>query len=167
MKKILISIVLLFSIQQLSAFSIGKEGQPYFENSIEWQPVKYDDDDAGFYMAFPEMPKCGLSNGDVYAYSKYKNVHYEMHTSLSGRFLPPKKEYDFMMLVNDAFAAEAEILVIPSSQKNVKYIAEIYWNKMGKVVRLYCSSNQLYWVIVEGEDLTLAPLFFDTVNITK
>ncbi len=159
--------LMLVSFQTLSALSFGQDGAPYVENNIKWQPVKYENDDAGFKAAHPGSPHTGLSGGDVYTYSQYKGADYEIHTSLTKRYQPPKNEIAFMQQVENAFADEADIIAVPSSQKTVKYIAELYFKKTNKVVRIYCSSNSLYFDIVEGKDLTLFPLFFDTIQITK
>lgn len=151
----------------LSAFSIGREGSPYVENGINWQGVCYKNNDAGFIASMPGSPTSGISGGDAYSYSNYKDVDYEIHTSLSTRYTPPKKEKDFIKQVQDAFIGEATVVPVSSNQSNVKYIAEIYFNEESKIVRVYCSNNCLYWAIVDGNDLSLAFLFFDMIIITK
>lgn len=93
--------------------------------------------------------------------------HHEIHTSYNSRYLPPKTEKEFTQQVKEAFTESVKVISIPSNQKTIKYICELYFNDGSKVVRLICSSNNLYWCLVQGNDLTLAPLFFDTVKITK
>lgn len=170
MKNVFLFILtLIFSLlgtETLSAMSIGREGTSYFENDIEWQRVSYKDDDAGFEALIPGSPSSGISNGDVYTHSKYQNVRYEIHCRLNERYKPQKKEQNFIQKVAEAFE-EALVEPIISDQKTVKYIAEIYYNEESKIARVYCSKNCLYWAIVEGEDLSLAPIFFDSIEITK
>lgn len=157
----------LASTETLSAMSIGRDGTSYFENDVEWQKVSYRNDDAGFEALIPGSPISGISNGDVYVHSKYQNVHYEIHCSLDERYKPQKKEQNFIQKVAEAFEEESTVEPIGSDQKTVKYIAEIYHNEGNKITRVYCSKNCLYWAIVEGENLSLAPLFFDSIEITK
>ncbi|MCH9626100.1 MAG: hypothetical protein S4CHLAM123_12910 [Chlamydiales bacterium] len=69
--------------------------------------------------------------------------------------------------IETAFSEEATVESISSEQSHVLYIAEIRFKSADKIVRLYCSSNQLYWAIVAGDDLMLASDFFDTIQIKK
>lgn len=169
MKKTLSTLILLglISAQPLFAMSVGRDGAPYTENAVQWQPVKYEDRDTGFVAALPGEPKSGFSNGNVYAYSKFKQTSYEIHSSLNKRYQPPEEEKLFLDQIETAFSEEAQVKSISSEQSNILYIAEIHFKSADKIVRLYCSSNQLYWAIVAGDDLTLAPDFFETIQITK
>lgn len=62
-------ITLLLASQSLFAFSIGKEDDPYYENNIKWQQVKYNDSDCGFISSLPGIAKSGISDEDVYSYT--------------------------------------------------------------------------------------------------
>jgi len=169
MKKTFSALILLglISVQPLFAMSIGRDGAPYTENEVQWQPVKYEDRDTGFVAALPGEPRSGFSNGNVYAYSKFKQTAYEIHSSLNERYQPPKEEKLFLFDLEIAFSEEAEVELISSEQSNILYIAEIRFKSADKIARLYCSSNQLYWAIVAGDDLMLASDFFETIQITK
>jgi len=103
-------------MNSLSAFSVGRDGDPYCGEAISWQPVKYVNRDFGYKAAF----------GDA-----------------------------------------VEIQPIPSNQRRVKYVVDLVWKEKNKMARVFCSSNQLYWALVEGQNLSLAPFFFETVQITK
>lgn len=168
MKNLLLCLfAIFFSQNDISALSIGRVGDAFFEEDTCWQRVVYKNDDAGFEAAIPGSPKSGLSNDTVYTYSKYQNVDYEIHCSLTERYTAPKSEANFIRQVEEAFGNDAEVTAIATNQKTVKYIAEMYFINESKIIRIYCGKNRLYWAIVEGEDLTLAPLFFESIDITK
>lgn len=152
--------------QCLFGMSIERIGSAYLDNGVEWQAMKYENDDSGFEVKIPGSPASGMANGDVYVYSRYQNVDYEIHCSLNGRYKPPKTEKKFMQEIENLFSKDAKITAIPSNQKKVKYIAELNFINGSKTVRIYCSKNCLYWVIVQGPDLSLAPQFYESVNIT-
>jgi hypothetical protein len=164
---ILTAILTLGIAENLSAFSIGRDGDSYVENEIEWQNVSYSNDDVGFVASIPGSPKSGVSNGDAFTYSQYRGVDYEIHTSLNDRFAPPSSERELIQEIETAFGDKANIVLIPSNQAKVKYIAELSFNNESKIARIYWSHNSIYWAIVEGKDLSLAPQFFDTLKITK
>jgi hypothetical protein len=169
MKKfsLLLAILTSMYVTPLLGMSIGREGTPYVKNGIEWQKVSYKNDDTGFTAAMPGTLGSGISNGDVFSYSHYQDVDYEINCSLNERYVLPKKEAQFMEQVSDVFESRALIIPIHSNQKKVKYIAELHFNEESRVIRIYCSKNCLYWAHVEGEDLSLAPLFFDSIEITQ
>lgn len=166
-KFIFAALLLSANLSPLAAMSIGREGPSYFENEIEWQKVAYKNDDTGFTATIPGSPKSGMSNGDVYTYSNYQGVSYEINCSLNQRYIAPKKETKFMDQVKNAFENEALVEAIKPTQKKVKYIAEMRFNDSKKICRIYCSKNCLYKALVEGDDLSLAPLFFDSIQITE
>lgn len=166
-KFVIAALLLSANLSPLTAMSIGREGPSYIENEIEWQKVSYDNDDTGFTARIPGSPKSGLSGGDVYTYSNYRGVSYEINCSLNERYIAPKKENKFMNQVRNAFEKDAVVEAIKPNQKKVKYIAELRFNETNKICRIYCSKNCLYKAIVEGEDLSLAHLFFDSIQITE
>lgn len=163
MKKLLL-LLTLFSSSALFAFSIGRDGTPVTIENISWQPVKYVDSDVGFTALLPGSPSSGFASGDVYVYSIYDEVHYEINCSMGGRYSPLATE---ALFVNQIVAANAgaKVTSVPVNQPNIKYIVDIV--SEGSMVRLFCSTNQLYWAIVEGSDLSLATTFFDSIKITK
>lgn len=156
-----------FFSDTLSALSIGREGDPYFENGIDWQKVCYKNENSGFEAVLPGSPSSGLSGKDVFTHSNYLDVDYEIHCSYATSFIVPKTAKLFLQKIEEVFGHEAMVITLPSNQKKVKYIAEIYYNEENKVVRVFCSKNWLYWAIVQGEDLSLAPLFFESIKISK
>lgn len=168
MKKWIYSIVsiLIFS-QSLTAMTIGPEGESYEENNIVWQPVQYENDDTGFSAALPGDPQSGIADGNAYCYSKYDHVHYQIHTMLNGYYQPPSNQKKFLKQIEEALGSVAIIQPVDSQLKNVEYVVDLYWFDTERVTRVFCSSNQLYWANVQGPDLTLAPLFFDKIRITK
>ncbi len=147
--------------------SIGKKGEPYLENNIQWQQVEYVNSDAGFLAALPGTPSSGLSNGYVFSGSHYEKDYYEINASLSQRYTPPATEREFIRQVEEAFKDEATVTPVSLKQGQVRYCADIHYTKESKKVRLFCSRNCLYWAIIEGDNLTLAPSFFNSVQITK
>ena len=151
----------------LSAMFVGRDGDPYWSDGIEWQQVKYDNRDNGFSAHLPGKVTSGLTNGNVYCFSEYDSTYYEVHVSLNQRYQPPKKESQFINQLKEAFGCDVSIRSIPSGQKRVRYIVELCWGEEGKIARIYCTSNQIYWAAVEGDNLDLAPLFFDKIQITK
>lgn len=76
------------------------------------------------------------------------------------------KEKDFIRELAKAFK-DASISSISPTQEKVKYCADINFNDDNKIVRAFCSINRLYWAVVEGADLSLAPLVFDSFQVTK
>lgn len=154
-------------IPSLSALSIGRDGDPYIQDGIEWQKVYYNDTDAGFTGILPGSPKSGMSNGYCYSTSQYNGVFYEFHTLLGRRYNPPKTEADFISQLNEAYGTEVSITPVSPTQKKVKYCADIICNDGKKIVRIFWSQNCLYWAIVEGEDLSLAFFVFDSFQVTK
>lgn len=168
MRAILFSLFLaVISFQDLSAFSIGRDGDPYWENNVQWQRVKYDNGDTGFTASLPGEPKSGLVNMYAYSQSYHDGAYYEIHTSINERYKPPKKESDFVKQVKDAISSPADIVAIRCKMKNVKYVVEIRYKGTTDVSRIYCSSNQLYWALVEGKNAKLASQFFDSIKITR
>lgn len=153
--------------ENLSAMSIGRDGASYFENDIEWQKVSYENDDVGFIALIPGSPKSGIAGENVFTYSKYQDVDYEIHCSLNERYIPPENEKMFIQQIENAFSNNVIISSIQSNQRKVKYIAEIYFYEKNKIARVYCSQNYLYWMLVQGKDLSIAPLFFEAIEITK
>ena len=162
---IFLTAVALFS--QISAFEIGKKGKSFTHDNVLWQPVEYVDKDVGFKASIPGVPNSGLANEFVYSGSVYDGVTYEVHSNLKTRFAPPTKKSDFLILLKQSFPKDVEVVLIPTTKKNVLYLAEIRFSKEEKLARIYCSKNQLYWAIVQGDDFSLAPYFFDSVQITK
>lgn len=149
------------------SMSIGRIGELYWENNIPWQKIKYENDDSGFIASIPGTPSSGLANGFVYSGSNYQNVYYEVNTSLYQRYIPPASEKEFLRQVQEAFLNKGTVSAVNSTQKTVKYIADIHFTNECKIVRVYCSRNCLYWAIVKGENLSYAPLFFEALQITK
>jgi len=160
-------LVLFLAINSLSAFSVGRDGDPYFEEAVSWQPVKYVNHDCGYKAALPGDSRSCLANDLVYNYSEFEGTVYEIHTNLNGRYQPPKTEHEFLTQIEVAFGDIVEIQPILSNQRKVKYVVDLVWKEKNKMARLFCSSNQLYWALIEGNDLSLAPFFFETVQITK
>ena len=154
-------------IPPLSALSIGRDGPSYIQDGIEWQNVYYKESDAGFTGTLPASPVSGISNGYVYCGSSYNNVFFEFQTPLEGKYHPPKTKQDFINECHEAFGAEASISYISPTQTKVKYCADIIFNDGNKIVRLFSSKNRLYWAIVEGPDLSLAPFVFDSFQVTR
>ena len=150
----------------LAAMSIGRDGEAFFIANDPWQGVVYENNDAGFTATIPGEPRSGIANSDAYTYSHYNGVDYEIHCSLNQRIIPWKKYHLFAQQVKDAFA-DAEVVKVVLDQPNVKYAVDVNFSNKAKAVRIICSHNCLYYAIVEGNDLSLAPLFFDSVIITK
>ena len=164
------SLLTIFSLAlagSLSALSIGRVGSSYEENGIVWQDVSYDNNDVGFVGSIPGSPKSGISSGYAFTYSRYLGVDYEINSEVNDRYTPPRKEKNFIQELEEDFGDEAKISPVPSSQGKVKYIADMHYNNGKKVVRVFCSKNCLYYAIVEGNDLSMAPSFFDSIEITK
>jgi len=160
--------ILTFAItENLFGMSIGRDGASYLDNSIEWQEVSYKNDDAGFIASIPGSPSSGISGAMVYIYSEYQGVEYEIHSDLNDRYAPPKKERDFIKQLEEVFVCRGKVLPVASNQAKVKYIAEILHYEGNQITRVYCSKNCLYWAIVAGKDLSIAPIFFETIEITK
>lgn len=156
----------ILCLNSLYAMSIGREGEPFFIEDIQWQHVCYKNNDAGFTATIPGEPRSGIANSDAYTHSNYKGVNYEIHCSLSKRIVPWKKYELFVQEVKNAFE-EAQVVEVVSDQPNVKYVVDVYFINTSKAIRLFCSHNCLYWAIVEGGDLSLASLFFDSIQITN
>lgn len=154
-------------IPPLSAMSIGRDGPSYIQDGIEWQHVYYKDSDAGFTGTLPGSPMSGISNGCAYSGSEYNDVIFEFHTQLGEQYNPPKKEKDFINELYEAFGTEALISSVYSTQKRVKYCADIIFNDGNKMIRVFCSKNRLYWAIIAGADLSLAPFVFESFQVTK
>lgn len=151
----------------LSALSIGRDGSSYIQDEIEWQDVSYKDTDAGFTGTLPGSPRSGLIDGCAYCMSDYNGTLFQFNTEIGVTYKPPKKEKDFIRQLSEAFGDDASISSISLSQKNVKYCAELNFHDGDKIIRVYSSKNRLYFAIIEGEDLSLAPFVFDSFQITK
>lgn len=147
--------------------SIGKQGTSYVQNDIPWQKITYENTDSGFMAALPGTVQVGTVNGEVFGFSRHQDVVYEIHTHMSQRYAPPSTEKAFLQELEKAFSKQATIAMTRPTQKRVKYSAELHFLTESKVIQLYCSSNCLYWAIVEGKDLSLAPLFFESIQVTK
>jgi len=160
--------ILFFALTgYLSALSIGREGPSYVENGVEWQKVCYENIDVGFIASIPGSPTSGISGAYAFTRSNYQDVGYVINSNLNERYTPPEEEIDFIQQIKNGFEGQATVLPIASNQKTVKYIAELYFNDGSVIGRIYCSKNCLYFAIVKGKDLSLAPFFFDTIKITK
>jgi hypothetical protein len=148
------------SFQALSALTIGKVGTHYTANGIKWTTVEYNNNDNGFKASFPGRVKSGISKGNIFIRGEYQEVTYEVHCSINGRYNPPKKESEFIASFEEAFADTA-VVSSTSSHDKVLYTVDLYFIEESKVARIMCSYNQLYWAIVEGEDFSLVPHYFD------
>ena len=171
MKHLIAFVVFIFCncmlTPSLSALSIGRDGSSYVQDGIEWQKVCYKDSDAGFTGTLPGSPSSGISDGWAFSSSKYNGVLFEFHTELGAIYNPPETEKEFINGLYEVFGTKASISPISSPQKNVKYCAEMIFNNENKIGRVFCSENRLYWAIVDGADLSLAPFVFDSFQVTQ
>jgi hypothetical protein len=157
-----------FSMQSF-ALSIGRNGTAYEENGISWQPVQLNDNNQGFTAALPGQPRSGISTPWYFVYSKHQMTDYEIHTSASERFLPPGSEADFLKSMENDIEENEYFVPITAAAPEVLYAAEIYTNdkqtgEMVKIWRQYWTAdNRIYYAIVEGQNLSLAPEFFNKI----
>ncbi|MCP5469225.1 MAG: hypothetical protein H7A36_01810 [Chlamydiales bacterium] len=164
MRRLLICLFLLFATTAF-AFTIGRDGEPYTFEGNEWQNCTYENGAFGFAAAFPGKPFSGIANSNAYAHSQHNGTDYEVHCSIAQSYTPPPSQQLFMQQVQAAFGKDGIVKMMSVDQSGALYVAQITFRGVNRVVRIYCSSNQLYWAIVQGDDFTLAPAFFNSIRV--
>lgn len=167
MTKRILMLMAIFSFQSLFAFSIGKKGEPFVADGVKWQTMAYADRDIGFEASLPGDPHTRLSNGDVFAISKYEDVYYMISCKLATRYSPPPRAELFLQQVKEANREDnpLDVRLVDLKKPNVKYAVEIVFEDA--VFLMLASKNQIYISSVQGEDFSLAPHFFESIVITK
>jgi hypothetical protein len=172
-RKSLFLMLLTFSVattQSFAAMSIGRNGSPYVENGISWQPVQFTENNQGFTAAVPGQPKSGITTPWYFVYSNYEKTDYEIHTSANERFLPPSSDADFLTTMEKLIDANEYFIPVEAAFPEVLYAAEVSTNDqetgdLVKIWRLYWTAdNRMYYAVVDGPDLSLAPEFFNKIT---
>lgn len=163
--------IFLITVDQSYAMYFGHQGNPYVENEISWQPIRFEDDDnSGFKAAFPGEPRSGISTPWYFVNSKYQETIYEIHTHMNHLF-DWNSEDDFIDECNKAFASEYAILsvaelTIPHVKKCVEILKYDSNSKdLVKILRIYWTADKrLYYAIIEGKDFSLVSDFFNKIQ---
>lgn len=174
-KRAAISMLLVFSAASAPSFaamSIGRNGSPYEENGISWQPVQFNENGQGFKAALPGQPKSGITGAWYFVYSNYEETDYEIHTSCRARSLPPSSDADFLTYMEKEIDDNEYFVPVDAALPDVLYAAEISTNNketgnLEKIYRLYWTADKrIYYAVVSGPNLSLAPDFFKTITFT-
>ena len=160
-----LGIVAACMTSSLSAFSIGREGNPVTIQGESWQKVKYDNKSSYFSAMLPGEPMSGMGNGDVYSHSEYQGTYFEIKTGMNETYTPPKTPALFLKEACGAFAKEGKVSLVKPGQSGAKYVTEIVYKTGDKILRVYASKKHLYYAMIEGKDLSLAPTFFDSIVV--
>lgn len=150
----------------LNALSIGREGAPFLQDDIEWQMVKYEHNDCGFVATLPGSPRSGIRNASVYTASTLNDTHYEVHTPFANLSAKPSLE-DFVANVQRSLGEKASVNLLPSNQQAVIAIVEVIFHSESKLMRMYYCDKNIYYAYATGEELSLAPAFFESITIIK
>lgn len=171
-RKLLAISVVLFSLVATPAFSmsIGRNGKPFEEKGTQWQPMQFEDQGTGVRAAFPGSPTSGISSPWYFMFSEFNSVGYEIHTAMSKSLKFPKSKKDFEKELQKELTKNDSYTVLKLSDPNVLFAADIK-NEKGapaKMVRIFYTSDlRIYYAIVEGPDLSLAPDFFNKIQFFK
>lgn len=158
----------LLLTEPLSAYSIGKEGNPFVSDGISWQKVYFDNDETGFTAVMPGSPVSGISQGFAYCYSDFEGVKYEIKISLNQKLVVPDSAESFLNELNQLFGAHCQINLLKNQDPNVKYTVELKLNSNDKIGRFLVShNNALYTALVAGDNLSFAEQFLESIVITK
>ena len=165
-----ITLILSFvSFSTLSAFSIGRSGAAYEEDGILWQPVRYEDRDGGYVADIPGRPVSGLRGDILFIASEYEDSTFIIFHSAWERFIPAASEAEFIKELKAVLQKNQKLKAITVDDPEVYYAVEIVRSDRRSkalldVRRVYQTSNQLYFALVEGEDYALAQEFFSRIR---
>lgn len=158
-------ILAIVSTCHVSALSIGRDGQAYTLNGVSWQPVRYSDNQAGFVAILPGSPSSCMTGDEVYTSSKFNDSHYKVLSYYKSVYTPPQTAELFLEVIKNANPTALELSLIPSTQNNVLYIVQACFPQE-KIIRFFCSRNKIYQMIFQGKDTSLAPTFFESMQVT-
>lgn len=158
-------LLIAMGFYQLSAMSIGRDGNHINIDNTNWQPVKYEDDEAGFKAILPGEPISGFKNQLIFSCSKFNKSYYQISTPLKNFYTPPQTEDEFLNFIAQTNPDGLQFHLIPNMKDKIIYVVEALFPD-NVIARFYCSANKIYQMIVEGEDNTLAQVFFDSMQIT-
>lgn len=155
----------------LSAFSIGRMNQTYVANHVIWQKVHYEDEKGHMQAAIPGDPCSGFSNDYCFIYSDYGNSYYQIHLNPYLQFKAPAKVQEFLAMLNP-LPAHTKAYVVKPPKPHIRYAIELHTyndaeTQIEKVMRVYATNSQVYYMYVLGSDLSIAYDFLNSIEIFK
>ena len=165
----LLSALLVITAMPLSAMSVGREGTPYMQDGIQWQPVYIKDDNGELNAALPGDPHSGFSDGWFWVASEYNGGIYDIKTP-GAKFTPPKTLEVLLAQAQYLLPAGTTINVLESIQPAVRFVLECLIQEDGeapRILRIYTTDKLLFVAAVQDEDLTLSEAFFKTINVIR
>lgn len=145
----------------LSAFggSFGKD-DAYVEDEIEWQNVHYYFGYDPYIASLPGKPYFFLYGG-IKCRSHHNNVTYQINPVGEGGSLYNSAE----SYINGVkcFYPGMELVEVNEKKENVLFVVDVIGENY--VRRNFICRNEVYRLVVEGPDLSLAPLFFDKFEV--
>lgn len=173
-KSLFLIFFLFFSAISVPSFAmtIGRDGDPYEENGVLWQPVKFEENNRGFKAEFPGKPMSGISTPWYYISSSFGLSEYEIHTHMSDRYELPKNETQFNDILLTLVENNEMYTILKPSNHAVRYEAEVLTRDLNtgnhtKIWRLYWTSDErVYIAIVEG-DISSSAQFFNKIRFVS
>lgn len=163
-------VAFLFSMNTLFAITLGKSGEPYLLQEVEWQKMFYQDEKVQLTASFPGCPKTGITSDWCFLYSQYNGSEYEIHFNPKLQFSAPSTLNDFIAY----FKTEPHTVITPleTAQPNIIYVIELRTytqddKDLEQISRVYATKDNIYFTIVVGTDFSLADTFFSSFQIGK
>lgn len=166
--KNLFALLAILFFNSLCAISLGKLGQPFQQDNVEWQLVNYQDGGVMMTAAMPGSPKTGITNDWCFICSQYLGSEYEIHFNPKLRFATPKTLDGFIAF----FQSQPHTTITPleSTQPGVIYELELRTytqddTELEQISHVYATHDHIYFAIVVGQDFSLADRFFASFTI--
>lgn len=160
---------LLLAISSLSAFSMGRDGDSYKVGGIQWQKVKYTDEQNSLSAALPGAPKSALVNNKRVFYSTVGASEYELQILPSSVFNLPQDQDECIEIFD---SPTSQVSILTPAQATVQYMFQVdfYDKSLSKrevSALVLASENALYVARIDGSDYSLQDIFFDSILINQ
>lgn len=144
-----------------ASLSMGRDGEPFTEEGIKWQPVHYSSDERYVKANLPGEPRSVMSSDGIYMYSNYDNAIYELQIQ---NMFPEKPEEGKKQLEKTSGLKVTKIVKAP--QPGCLYAIEYQLKTDNSSLkgRLFATKKGAYLALSNGE---VAEAFFESVKFSQ
>ena len=168
LQRFLLILCLLAITGPLSAMSLkmGRNGPPFTENGIQWQPVHYQESSKNRYLAanLPGEPRTSLSSEGIFLNSNYENAFYQVQVLGDNAPKTIKEAKELLEKTRDLQINK----VRKSPQPNCNFAIEYQVKTDQSLIRgcFFGTDSGAYLAVSDGDNLIAKP-FFESVKFSQ